>query len=154
MVILIVIAAIVVLTGAFAWRTYNMLVPLRNACRESMSNVRVMERKREVIVSALTAQTDAFSQHEREILLQLSNDMRSPGGGININRLREAYPNLLMNSRISEQLQQLEQLETELQKIIAKYNGRSKELNDSIGRFPEILLASAMGFREEPFYST
>lgn len=149
---LIVLVAIIV-SIRFAWRTYNSIVPLRNACRESESNIHVMQRKRETLVNTIVGQTNSFTDYERDILITLSRDMRNTGGGFTINRLRDAYPQLLTNSRISEQLLQLDQLESELQQTIAVYNYRTKEVNNVLRRFPELVFAKLFGWREERYFA-
>ena len=135
----------------FAYKTYNRLVPVWTSRNESNANIEVIIRKRERLVDTIFSQTQGFSDYERGIIMEVSAHMRS-NGAINVNRLRDAYPELMFNERISDLLSRLSSLEDELQSEINTFNYRTRSLNEVIGRFPEIIVAKIFGWREREYY--
>lgn len=148
---MIILVAACILFFWFSWKTYNTLVPRYAACRESLSNIDVIALKRGRLIDTIFQQTRQYSEYERGIIVQVSEDMRT-NGNISFNRLRDAYPDLLYNERISEQLTRLAGLEDELQSEIACYNHRVRNLNEIIKRFPEIFFCRLFGWNELNYY--
>ena len=64
----------------------------------------------------------------------------------------EAYPQLKADKNFLDLQDQLAEIEDQIQMARRYYNGTVRNLNISIQSFPDVLLARALGFKEEPFF--
>jgi LemA protein len=66
----------------------------------------------------------------------------------------EAYPELKASQNFLELQKHLGELEDQLQLARRYYNGTVRDYNIGIQSFPDLLLARAFGFRDEPYFET
>ena len=64
----------------------------------------------------------------------------------------EAYPDLKASNNFSQLQTELSDIENKLASVRRFFNSSTKELNIAIQKFPNNLLASMFGFREEDMF--
>ena len=148
---------------------YNRLVRLRALVHEAFSGITVQLRRRADLVPNLVETVKGYATHERETLdavVAHRGDAMNAGGvaataqadnamTAMLGRLfavAEAYPDLKADANFRELQNELSELEGELQSARRYYNATARDLNTRIFSFPDTLLASPMGFKEEPYY--
>ena len=161
--------AAVVLLLVYAVGVYNRLVRLRALVHEAFSGITVQLRRRADLVPNLVETVKGYATHERETLDQVTahrTDAMNAGSvaataqadnamTAMLGRLfavAEAYPELKADANFRELQGELSSLETELQSARRYYNATARDLNTRIFSFPDMLFASPMGFKEEPYY--
>ena len=161
--------AAVVLLLVYAVGVYNRLVRLRALVHEGFSGITVQLRRRADLVPNLVSTVQGYAAHERETLdavtaqrtaatnagsvaatAQADNAMTAMLG--RLFAVAEAYPELKADANFRELQGELSSLETELQSARRYYNATARDLNTRIFSFPDMLFASPMGFKEEPYY--
>ncbi|HEU0311480.1 MAG TPA: LemA family protein [Sphingomicrobium sp.] len=160
---------VVVLLLVFAVGIYNRLVRLRALVHEAFSGITVQLRRRADLVPNLVETVKGYATHERETLdeviahrgdamnagsvaatAQADNAMTAMLG--RLFAVAEAYPDLKADANFRELQGELSALETELQSARRYYNATARDLNTRIFSFPDMLFATPMGFKEEPYY--
>jgi len=164
--IVVVVAAVVLL---YLIAVFNRLVRQRNVVREGWSGIDVQLKRRTDLVPNLVETVKAYASHERSLFEEVAarragslnaSDVsgqahaeRALSGSIGkLMAVAEAYPDLKANQNFLELQNQLAEIEDQIQMARRYYNGAVRNLNISIQSFPEIVVARALGFREEPFF--
>jgi len=159
--------AVAVVVALYAIVVYNRLVRLRALVREGFSGITVQLRRRADLVPNLISTVEGYATHERGVLTEVTAHRTDPmkARGVTetaqadnaftgmLGRLMavaEAYPDLKADDNF-RQLQ--DELAEELQGARRYYNATVRDLNTRVQSFPDVLLASPMGFSEEPFYA-
>lgn len=144
-------------TIVFLWyvvKVYNNVKPLEISVSESESNIGIVNKKRESILSKLNEIASTYSRYEKGIVENLSNDMKNNGNStFMVNRLYDAYPDLKLNDTFSDLVNKLYTIESERQTIIEYYNNRIKKYNNEVTSFPAILVCSMISFKEKSFFN-
>ena len=164
----IILAAIVlVLLSVIA--LYNRLVRLRALVKEGFSGITVQLRRRADLIPNLVESVQGYATHEREVFEEVSaNRSKALSAGSvqgtaqadaqmtgllgRLFAVAEAYPELKANTNFLQLQDQLANIEGELQSARRYYNATVRDLNSSIQSFPAVIVASPLGFHEEPFY--
>ncbi len=161
--------AVIVLLLVYAVGVYNRLVRLRALVHEGFSGITVQLRRRADLVPNLVETVKGYAIHERETLDQVTahrTDAMNAGSvaataqadnamTAMLGRLfavAEAYPELKADANFRELQGELSSLETELQSARRYYNATARDLNTRIFSVPDMLFATPMGFKEEPYY--
>jgi len=148
---------------------YNRLVRLRALVHEGFSGITVQLRRRADLIPNLVETVKGYATHERETLeaITAQRGAATGAGGVAataqadaamtglIGRLMvvaEAYPELKADANFRDLQDELSGIETELQSARRYYNATARDLNTHIFSFPDMLFASPMGFKEEPYY--
>jgi LemA protein len=143
--------------GLLCWYTikvYNRVKPLEISIGESLSNIGIINQKRQTIINKLNEIVSSYSRYEKGIIEGLSSDMKNNGNStFNINRLYDAYPDLKLNETFSDLMDRLYSIESERQNIIEYYNNRIKNYNREVTSFPALLVCNAISFREKTFFN-
>jgi LemA protein len=164
-----IVIAVIVLLLLFAVGLYNRLVRLRALVKEGFSGITVQLRRRADLIPNLVESVQGYATHEREVFEEVSRARAATvnAGGVQataqadaqmtglLGRLfavAEAYPELKANTNFLQLQDQLSNIEGELQSSRRYYNATVRDLNSSIQSFPAVLVASPLGFHEEPFY--
>jgi LemA protein len=164
-----IIAAVVAALAVYAVAVFNRLVRLRNLVREGWSGIDVQLRRRTDLVPNLVETVKAYAAHERSVLQEVTerragsiaasdvsgqaNAERALTGSLNrLMALAEAYPQLKADQNFLELQRQLAEIEDQIQMARRYYNGAARNLNISIQSFPAVLLAGALGFKEQSFF--
>src|SRR5206468_10597000 len=164
----IIVAAIVLLLLS-AIALYNRLVRLRALVKEGFSGITVQLRRRADLIPNLVESVQGYATHEREVFEEVSaNRSKALSAGSvqgtaqadaqmtgllgRLFAVAEAYPELKANTNFLQLQDQLANIEGELQSARRYYNATVRDLNSSIQTFPAVLVASPLGFQQEPFY--
>ena len=166
-----IVIAIVAMIAAYAVTIFNRLVRGRNLVREGWSGIDVQLRRRNDLIPNLVETVKAYAGHERGVFDDITArrtaafrqrrrrrsrrrkaSCRARSGGCS------RSPKPIRNSRrirIFSTLQtQLADTEDQLQMARRYYNGTVRDFNISVRQFPDVLIASALGMREEHFFET
>jgi len=163
------IAAAVVVAVLYAIVVFNRLIRQRNVVREGWSGIDVQLRRRTDLIPNLVETVKAYAAHERGLFEDVTRNRASSiaasdvGGQAAAERalsgalgrlmaVAEAYPQLKADKNFLDLQAQLSEVEDEIQMARRYYNGTVRNLNTSIQSFPEVILARALGFKEEPFF--
>lgn len=148
---------------------YNRLVRLRALVKEAFSGITVQLRRRADLIPNLVETVQGYATHEREVFEAVTKartatanagsveataqaDAQMTGLLGRLFAVAEAYPELKANTNFLQVQDQLANIEGELQSSRRYYNATVRDLNTSIQSFPAVLVASPLGFSEEPFY--
>ena len=159
---------IVLLIWAIA--TYNVLIRLRNQCRESWSGIDTELKRRYDLIPRLVETVKGYAAHERETL-QLVVDARnralastgSPesqardenvlvGAIRHLFALSERYPDLKASANFLKLQEELVNTEDRIQAARRFYNANVRDLNTREQVFPSNLIAGLFGFRAEEYF--
>lgn len=149
---------------------FNGLIRSRNQVRAAASDIDVQLTRRHDLVPQLVAAVKGYASHESATLEAVTvlreraqhahgYGERAPvenalGDGVQrLIALAEAYPDLKATSNFAQLTSELVEVEEHLQYSRRFYNGAVRQLNDRIQRFPDLLVARPLGFREAEFYS-
>jgi LemA protein len=163
-----IVGASVVLLVIYATVVFNRLIRQRNVVREGWKGIDVQLRRRTDLVPNLVETVKAHAAHERGLFEELSERRArsiaaSDVGGqaaaeralasslCRLMALADAYPQLESDKNFLHLQDELAHIEDQIQTARRYYNGAVRYLNASIQSFPELLLARALGFKEQPF---
>lgn len=164
----IVIVAIAIVIVFFFISIYNNLVSLRMKVREGFSTIDVFLKKRYDLIPNLVETVKGYANHEKETLNQVveargkalsssvDDKLKYEGELSNalsrLLMLSENYPDLKADTQFVNLQNQLQQIESEIEKSRRYYNGVVREFNTSIQKFPNCIVASTFKFKEEIFF--
>src|SRR3954453_15075453 len=164
-----IVLGLIVLLLLYVASIYNRLVRLRALVTEAFSGITVQLRRRADLIPNLVEAVQGYASHEREVFEEVSKaraasvnagsveataqaDAQLTGMLGRLYAVAEAYPELKANTNFLQLQDQLSNIEGELQSSRRYYNATVRDLNSSIQSFPAVLVASPLGFHEEPFY--
>ena len=147
---------------------YNKLVSLRMNVKEGFSTIDVFLKKRYDLIPNLVETVKGYANHENETLskvieargnaISASPQDKSKCEGDLSNALSkllmisESYPDLKADTQFINLQNQLQNIESEIEKSRRYYNGVVKEFNTTIKKVPTCIIASLFKFKEEPFF--
>jgi LemA protein len=163
--------AVLAAIGLYAIVVFNRLIRARNLVREGWSGIDVQLVRRSDLIPNLVETVKGYAGHERalfsEIAQKRTQALNTTGVSsraaaeqdllASVRRMlavAEAYPELKASENFVELQKQLAELEDQLQLARRYYNGTVRDYNIGIQSFPDLLLARAFGFREEPYFET
>ena len=161
--------AVLALLLAWAVFAFNRLVRLRNQVRTAWADVDVQLIRRHDLVPALVSTVKAYAGHEQAVLSAVTGlrgqamTVQAPGklgelesalqqGLGRLIALKEAYPDLKANENFAQLQRELVQVEEQLQYARRFYNGAVRDLNDTVQRVPDLLIARSFGFADAEFF--
>jgi LemA protein len=164
-----VIAAILLVAGAYAVILYNRLIRLRNLTHEGWSGIDVQLLRRTDLIPNLVDTVKAYAAHERTLFEEIARKRASSIAADNVTRqalaeralqgslgrliaLAENYPELKADKHFHTLQQQLAEIEDQLQMARRYYNGTVRDLNIAIQSFPNRLVSRPLGFKEASFF--
>lgn len=173
MIVLIVIAVLLIVAGAYYLLTYNKFVSLRNSADEALSSIDVQLKRRYDLIPNLVETVKGYAAHEKDTFEQVTKAraaaMSAPSASENpaaaaaaesalgaaLGRMMlvaEQYPTL----RATENFQQLQQELTATEDRVAAsrnyYNQVVRTFNTKTQQFPSSIVAKAGGFSERDFF--
>lgn len=152
--------------GVFA---FNRLVRLRNQVKAGWSDIDVQLMRRHDLVPRLVEAVRAYAGHEKAVFERVT-ELRaqalattSPARLASLERaiesdlarllvIKEAYPELKASENFLALQRDLVDVEDHLQYARRFYNGAVRALNDGVQRFPDVLVARALGFAEAEYF--
>jgi LemA protein len=164
-----IIGAAVAVVVIYAIVVFNWLIRQRNVVRKGWSGIDVQLRRRTDLVPNLVEAVKGYAAHERSLFADLSEkransiaasdvggqaaaEQALSGSLGRLMALAEAYPQLKADKNFLDLQDELASIEDQIQMARRYYNGTVRNLNISIQSFPDVLLARALGFKEEPFF--
>ena len=165
------VTLLVLVLALLAWSVFafNRLVRLRNQVRTAWADVDVQLIRRHDLVPSLVSAVQAYAGHEQAVLATVTGvrsqamAAQAPGklGGIEsaleqglgrLLALKESYPDLKASEIFSQLQRDLVQVEEQLQYARRFYNGAVRDLNDTVQRVPDLLVARIGGFDNAEFF--
>ena len=166
---LIVLCAGLALLLCWAVFAFNRLVRLRNQVRTAWADVDVQLLRRHDLVPSLVTAVKTYAGHEQAVLAAVTElrgqamAAQAPGklgelesalqqGIGRLIALKEAYPDLKANENFAQLQRDLVQVEELLQYARRFYTGAVRDLNDTVQRVPDLLVARSFGFANAEFF--
>lgn len=154
----------------WAVASYNILVRLRNQCRESWSVIDTELKRRYDLIPNLVETVKGYTQHERTTLQNVvearqkalasqgSPEAQARDENALVGSLRqlfavaENYPDLKASANYTQLQTELANTEDRIQAARRFYNGNVRDLNTRIEVFPSNLIANAFAFQPEQLF--
>lgn len=162
---LIVIALLVIMVIAM----YNSLVKLRNNRENAFADIDVQLKQRHDLIPQLVESVKGYAAHEKETLdrviqarngamgartiddkIVAENQLSSALNGLKITL--EAYPDLKANQNFLQLQEEISDVENKLAAVRRYFNSATKELNNSVQKFPNNMIAGMFGFKKEMMF--
>jgi LemA protein len=164
-----IIVAIIAILIIWIVAIYNGLVRLRLNRENAFADIDVQLKQRHDLVPQLIGAVKGYMDHERGTLEAVTNARQRAMGASNINDKIsaekelshalsglsiqvEAYPDLKANSNFMHLQTELADIENKLAAVRRFFNSATKELNISVQKFPNVLLAGVFGFKSESMF--
>ena len=169
--ILIIVIGIPVLLIIWGVVTFNKMVSLRNSPEGAWSDIDVMLKKRYDLIPNLVATVKGYTKHESETLEKViqarqqainvkADDVQKQIEAENmltqtlrsVYSLTESYPELKADAQFNQLMEQLQQIETEIERARRYYNAVVRDYNNATQMFPGAMIAGMGGFQKKPYY--
>lgn len=167
-----VVLAIILVIVVFVWSTYNGLVTINERVEEAWSDITVQLKRRFDLIPNLVKTVKGYAKHEKEVFENVtkarsavmnaaeSGDIKETAKAENmfsstlksLFAVAENYPDLKANENFKHLQEELVDTENKIQASRRFYNGATRDLNIKIKRFPAVLLANMLGFKERDFF--
>tara|TARA_Y100000310_G_scaffold328990_1_gene398092 strand:+ start:3851 stop:4414 length:564 start_codon:yes stop_codon:yes gene_type:complete len=167
--IVILVAAVIVLWGIFA---YNRFVTLRNRAKEAFSDIDVQLKRRYNLIPNLVEAVKGYAKHERGVFEKVtearakalsaeqSGNVKDMGQAENmlsqtlksLFAVAENYPQLQASTNFMELQRELRDAEDKIQAARRFLNTNVMALNTMIESFPASLVARVFSFQKEEFF--
>ncbi|VVN70820.1 LemA family protein [Pseudomonas fluorescens] len=149
---------IVLVMGAFYLVSlYNRVIRLSNIIPENRSNIEVLRKKKEYLITRMVAIIDSYGLHEKGITEKVSLDFgrgESSRGQPMVDRLaylRMAFPELKADSLYNQLLSELAEVETDIASRREDFNTSVRAYNTVVTLFPANIILRPFGFKPKPF---
>jgi len=166
MIVIIVIVAVVLLTGV---GIYNRLVGLRQRANQAFADIDVQLRQRHDLVPNLVETVKGYATHERGTLEAVTAARQAAVAAPDVEgkvkaenmltgalrqlfAVAEAYPDLKANQNFMQLQTELSDIENKLAAARRFFNSAISEFNAAIQQFPAVLFAGALGFHDRAFF--
>jgi LemA protein len=177
-IVLIVIAFLLVIFIFRGGGKYNSLVTMREQVNRDWSNVENVYQRRADLIPNLVNTVKGYATHEQETFTKVT-EARSKATSVTIDAanmtdedmkrfqaaqgevtsalsrllaVAEAYPDLKANQNFLELQSQLEGTENRIAVERRKFNETATTYNTELKRFPTILYAGMLGFKDRPYF--
>lgn len=168
--IFIVIAAVMAAVVVFY---FNKIVQLKVRVSEGWSDIQVQLKRRHDLIGNLVQSVKGYAKHEQETLKKVTEartmakqaeggsieqvqsaerQLSSALGGLKINALSEAYPDLKANENFLQLQAELSDTENKIASSRRFYNTTVLSLNTAIQQFPGMLFAGMAGASAQKFF--
>ncbi len=166
---LLVLLVILVVVALVLVGMYNGLVRLRQAVRNSWSQIDVQLKRRHDLIPNLVETVKGYAAHERGTLenvtkaraaavsaqgveAQAKAEQELTGALGRLMLVVEQYPDLKANQNFLALQEELTSTENKIGFSRQAYNDAAMQLNTKIQAFPSNLIASMFAFKEEAFF--
>jgi LemA protein len=174
----IIIIIVLLIFGASCKNMYNNMVNLREQVSREWANVENQYQRRLDLIPNLVATVKGYAEHEQETFDRVTQ-ARAKATSVNVDAgnlsaesiqqysaaqgelssalsrllmVVENYPELKANQNFLELQAQLEGTENRIAVERKKFNDTTTEYNQYIKRFPPVLFAGILGFKEKPYF--
>lgn len=162
------IVALVVLVGGYI-ALNNKLVALKNNRENAFADIDVQLQQRHDLIPQLVATVKGYMEHEKEVLLRVTEARKQAvnAQGINdkiaaerqlssamraFNIQVEAYPDLKASTNFMQLQEEISDVENKLSAVRRYFNAATRELNTAIESIPTNFVASIKGMTAQPFF--
>lgn len=159
----------VILVGLYLFWLYNSLVRVKTRVAEAWSHIDVQLKRRVDLIPNLVETVKGYAKHEKGIFENVTAarsamlsaktvkeseeaDNMLSGALKTLFAVAENYPNLKASENFKELQDELSDTENKIAYARQFYNGNVRDFNILIKSFPNVLLASALGFKEAEFF--
>jgi LemA protein len=149
--------------------TYNRIVALRQVRKNAFSDIDVQLKLRYDLIPNLVETVKGYASHEKGVLetVTAARAAAMKGGTMeerakaesalgaammNVLAVSENYPQLKANDNFRGLQDQLSDIENKIAAARRYFNNATAEYNACIQQFPAVLIAKAMGAKEEAFF--
>jgi LemA protein len=167
-VVLIFIGILVVLAVAI-FAIYNRFVTLKNRCEEAWSDIDVQLKRRYDLIPNLVETVKGYATHEKELFEKVTqaraNAINAQGVAEqakaenalsstlkSIFAVAENYPQLRATENFQKLQDELTDTENKIEASRRFYNGNVRDFNIAIQKFPNVMIARPLGFKERVFF--
>ena len=164
--VLLIVIAIIIVWIIF---TYNLFVKNKNLIKEAWSGIDVQLKRRHNLIPNLVASVKGYSQHEKNLLEEITQKRsevikvenikdKAPAesdlSGMlkNLIAVAENYPDLKASKNFLDLQNQLVEIEDQLQYARRYYNGAVRNYNIRIESFPSNIIAWIFNFKQDNFF--
>ncbi len=164
---LIIIVAAVILGWLIA--VYNGLIRFRNRTDEAWSDIDVQLKRRYNLIPNLVETVKGYAKHERELFEKVTKARTQAMGAQTVEEhgqaenmlagalkslfaVAENYPDLKANQNFLELQRELSDTENKIQAARRFFNGNVRDFNIKIQKFPNNMVAGALGFKKRDFF--
>lgn len=164
-----IVISLIVLLTAVVWFLYNSLITARLRVREAWSGIEVQLKRRSSLIPNLLEAVKAYTKHEKTVFENVSKarsallgakdpkqaavaDNMLSGALKSLFAIAEAYPQLRASENFKELQEELSDTETKIAASRQFYNANVLDYNTKIKVFPNMILASLFGFKDEVFF--
>lgn len=169
MVGLLVLSGIIVVLLLWVIGMYNGLVRLRNAVKNSWSQIDVQLKRRHDLIPNLIETVKGYMQHERQTLENITKarNLAMQAGGVgdkaqaesqlsqalsNFFVVAENYPDLKANQNFLSLQEELTSTENKIGFARQAYNDATMQFNNKIEMFPSNIIAGMFNFKQSEFF--
>ena len=153
----------------FAFWLYNSLVRAKTRVEEAWSHIDVQLNRRADLIPNLIETVKGYAKHEKGIFENVTKARSALLGAKTVKESEEAdnmltgalktlfavaenYPNLKASDNFKELQDELADTENKIAYARQFYNGNVRDFNILIKSFPNVLLASVLGFKAAEFF--
>ncbi len=153
----------------FIWSLYNGLITARLRVKEAWSGIDVQLKRRSSLIPNLLESVKGYAKHEKEVFENVTKarsaligaktpneaakaDNMLSGALKTLFAVAEAYPQLRASENFKTLQEELSDTETKVAASRQFYNANVLDYNTKIKVFPNVLIANALGFRDELFF--
>lgn len=148
---------------------YNTLVKNRNNRENAFADIDVQLKQRHDLIPQLIGAVKGYMEHERGTLeavtaartrainatsinekIAAEQELGTALQGLNIQV--EAYPDLKASQNFLQLQGEISDVENKLAAVRRYFNAATKELNNSVQKFPNVVFAGMFGFKTEPMF--
>jgi LemA protein len=164
-----VVSIVLVLILLWVWIVYNSLVKKRNQLKTDLSDVNIQIKQKLELVDKLVAMVREYSTHEKQTFENVTkarsalDTSKSASDSTKADNFLaqtlkslmvvvESYPKLQASKNYQDLTTDLKDIEGKIASYREEYNLSVQNYNNSIQTFPNLLVASLLGFREEQLF--
>ncbi len=165
-----VIGGVILVVAIYIIGTYNVLVRLRQHCRESWSGIDTELKRRYDLIPNLVSTVKGYAAHERETLQAViearqralashgSPESQAADENMLVDSLKhlmalaEGYPDLKANENFLHLQRELVNTENRIQGARRFYNANVRDINTRVEVFPSCIIAGMFSFQKEEFF--
>ncbi len=164
-----IIFAVILIIGAFAWYLYNSIIVAKIRVSEALSHIDVQLERRTDLIPNLVEAVKGYAKHERELFEKVTQaranlvSAKGPEEKAEANNqlsktlksifaVAESYPDLKASQNFMELQEELSDTENKIAYARQFYNSNVLNYNAKLQVFPNVLFAKLLNFKEAEFF--